>query len=63
MLTKMLDHIMSRIIDSTQAAFLPGRYVLDNVVLSQEIIHHAIHTKSPGVILKIDFEKTYDKIN
>lgn len=63
MLTKMLDPIMSRIIDSTQAAFLPGRYILDNVVLSQKIIHHAIHTKSPRVIIKIDFEKTYDEIN
>lgn len=63
MLTKRLDPIMTRIIDITQSVFLPGRYILDNVLLSQEIIHHAVDTQQPGVIIKIDFEKTYDKIN
>lgn len=63
MLTKRLEPIMTRIIDQTQAVFLPRRYILDNVVLSQEIIHFAIQSQQREVVVRIDFEKTYDKIN
>lgn len=45
MLTKRVDPLMARIINNTQSVCLPDRYILDNVVLSQEIIHHVIHTK------------------
>lgn len=54
---------MDMITNLTQAVFIHGMFILDNVVLSQEIIHHSQSLQQPGVIIKIDFEKTYDKIN
>ena len=55
--------ILQRLIDHHQSAFLKGRYILDNVVLGHEIIHHCKNTHNKGVVIKIDFEKAYDKIN
>lgn len=62
-LTNILELIMSRIIDTSQSAFLRNRYILDNVVLSQELIHSCQTQKQQRVVIKIDFEKTYDKIH
>uniref|UniRef100_A0A2N9HFI3 Reverse transcriptase domain-containing protein n=1 Tax=Fagus sylvatica TaxID=28930 RepID=A0A2N9HFI3_FAGSY len=47
-----------------QAAFVPGRRGLDNVVIAQELIH-SIHRKKGRVgqlILKLDLEKAYDRL-
>lgn len=33
------------------------------MVLSQEIIHYTKQYKQDGIIIKVDFEKVYDKIN
>lgn len=62
-LTHRLSPIMSRIIDDSQSAFLPHRYILDNVLLGQEVIHYSKQHQQQGVIIKVDFEKAYDKIN
>jgi hypothetical protein len=47
----------------SQSAFLPGRYILDGVVVLHETIHELKRRKQNGVILKLDFEKAYDKVN
>uniref|UniRef100_A0A2N9IZP5 C2H2-type domain-containing protein n=1 Tax=Fagus sylvatica TaxID=28930 RepID=A0A2N9IZP5_FAGSY len=50
-----------------QAAFVPGRRGLDNVVIAQELIH-SIHRKKGRLgrlgqlILKLDLEKAYDRL-
>jgi hypothetical protein len=41
---------------------MPGRNVLEGVVILHETIHE-LHKKKNGVILKLDFEKAYDKVN
>lgn len=48
MLTFRLEAIMNMIIDYSQTAFIKNRYILDNVVLSQEIIHHCQATNEQG---------------
>lgn len=62
-LTFRVEPILQRLIDNHQSAFLKDRYILDNVLLSHEVIHHYKHTDQQGVVVKIDFEKAYDKIN
>ena len=62
-LTNRLETLMNRLIDSSQAAFLKGRYILDNVLISQELIHFSHTQKQPSAIIKVDFEKAYDKIH
>ncbi|XP_078152676.1 uncharacterized protein LOC144547863 [Carex rostrata] len=61
LLTVRLEHVMDRLIDQTQAAFIRGRYILDNVVLSHELLHYCKTNREEGVVIKIDFEKAYDK--
>ena len=63
LLTIRLEPIMSRIIDYSQSAFLKHRYILDNVVLNQEILHSCQTSNQFGVVVKVDFEKAYDKIH
>jgi hypothetical protein len=43
--------------------FIPGRNIMEGVVILHEIIHE-LHKKKKqsGVIFKIDFEKVYDKV-
>jgi hypothetical protein len=41
---------------------MQGRYILDGVVTLHETIHEMHRKKLNGVILKIDFEKAYDKV-
>ena len=62
-LTIRLEQIMDRLIDTSQSAFIKNRYILDNMILGQEILHSSFVNKQPGVVIKIDFEKTYDKIH
>jgi Reverse transcriptase (RNA-dependent DNA polymerase) len=61
--TNKLDHMVHNIVDEEHATFIQGRFILDNVLAAHEIIHFAKTTKQQGIILKIDFEKTYDKVS
>jgi hypothetical protein len=38
-----------------------GRHILEGVVILHETIHELQRKKRDGVLLKIDFEKAYDK--
>ena len=50
------------VVSPTQTAFMPGRNIMEGVVILHETIHELHTKKRDGVILKIDFEKTYDKV-
>jgi hypothetical protein len=54
---------MDKIIDSTQAVFIQGRYILDNVLAANEIIHYAQLHKQKEIVLKLDFENAYDIVS
>jgi hypothetical protein len=54
---------MSRIISRSQNAFIKGRNIMDGVLSLHEILHETKRKKKDGVILKLDFEKAYDKIS
>jgi hypothetical protein len=57
-LTPWVDKLISR----NQTAFIPGRYILEGVVILHEILHELRVKKLQGIILKLDFEKAYDKV-
>jgi hypothetical protein len=42
---------------------MPGRNILEGVVILHETIHELHKKKKNDVILKLDFEKAYDKVN
>jgi hypothetical protein len=51
------------VIRPTQIAFMPIRHILEGVLVLHETIHELYKKKLDGVLLKIDFEKTYDRQN
>jgi hypothetical protein len=61
-LANRLTSIACRITKLFQSAFLPGRYILEGVVVLHETIHELKRKKQNGLILKLDFKKAYDKI-
>ena len=61
-LTMRLTPLAEKIISETQTAFLPGRFILEGVIILHEVLHELRTTKRKGTILKLDFEKAYDKV-
>ncbi|XP_031091044.1 uncharacterized protein LOC115996040 [Ipomoea triloba] len=57
--------LMCKLIGPHQNSFLPGRSILDNVILTQEIVH-TMHRKqgSKGLmVIKVDLHKAYDSVD
>jgi hypothetical protein len=50
------------VVRPTQSAFIPGRNILEGVVVLHENIHELHRRKMDGVLFKINFEKAYDKV-
>jgi hypothetical protein len=55
-----LQSILNEVINSNQFGFLPIRFILDNIFLTHETIHHARSYAQPLMFLKVDFSKAYD---
>jgi hypothetical protein len=47
----------------TQTTFIPGRYILEGVVILHETIHEFHRKKIDGVLFNIDLKNAYDKVN
>jgi hypothetical protein len=60
--TIQLNTVADHVIRPSQTAFMQGRNILDGVVVLHETVHELHRKKLNGVILKIDFEKAYDKV-
>lgn len=58
-----LQPVLSEVISDDQSAFLPGRFILDNIMLTHETIEWARHSRQPLLFLKLDFSKAYDKVD
>lgn len=57
--------LLNSVVSETQSAFLPGRLISDNVMISYEIMHY-LKGKRTGkdgyMALKLDMSKAYDRI-
>ena len=60
--TIRLNSVADHVVRPTQTTFMQGRNILDGVVILHETVHEMHRKKLNGVILKIDFEKAYDKV-
>jgi hypothetical protein len=60
--TNHVTAIAAFVIRPTQSAFMPGRHILEGVVVLHETIHELHRKNLDGVIFNIDFEKAYDKV-
>ncbi|GAB2297215.1 hypothetical protein Dimus_038459 [Dionaea muscipula] len=63
MLCKRFKMVLSSIIDLSQAAFVPGRLIVDNVLLCQELLYgYERKHISPRCMAKVDLRKAYDSV-
>jgi hypothetical protein len=60
--TIRISQIIHKVVRPTQTAFMPGRHILEGVVVLHEAVHEINRKKLDGVLFKIDFEKAYDKV-
>jgi hypothetical protein len=61
-LNNRLEVICNRLLAPNQTDFVKGRFILESVVPTHEIIHKVVKSKEKGVILKLDYEKAYDRV-
>lgn len=61
--TNTLVVILQRLIASKQFVFLKGRFILDSVVTAHEVLHYVHSSLEQGLVLKLDYEKAFDKVN
>jgi hypothetical protein len=54
--------IAHKVIRPTQTTFIPGRNILEGVVVLLETIYELHRKKMDDVLFKIDFEMAYDKV-
>ena len=54
--------MIDKVISPYQTAFIPGRNILEGVVILQEVMHEVRSSMSSGVFIKLDFEKTFGKV-
>lgn len=59
---KIEERILKDIIDRTQSAFIHNRQNLDGILLTGKIVED-LKRRKKGVILKLDFQKAYDKVD
>jgi hypothetical protein len=58
-----LSPVAHRVISLSQTAFIKGRLIHDGPLALHEIIHELKVKKTEAVLLKLDFEKAYDRVN
>jgi hypothetical protein len=61
-LTMRLTEVADFIVCKTQRFFLLGRNILDGVVILHGTLQHMTRKKRKGIIMKLEFEKAYDKV-
>ena len=64
-LTNRLKKVMPKIIGPYQSSFVPGRQIVDNIIIYQEALHSMRKKKGEKgyMAIKIDLEKAYDRFS
>ena len=62
-ITNRISPVGSRIIANNQTTFIKGRFILESVVAAQELIHAAHSRGESALVLKLDYEKAYDRVD
>ncbi|WVZ80083.1 hypothetical protein U9M48_027589, partial [Paspalum notatum var. saurae] len=55
--------VAEKVIKPSQTTFMSSRNIMEGVVILHETLHELHKNKLNGVVLKLDFEKVYDKVN
>jgi hypothetical protein len=58
-----LKSIMEKLISKSQSAFIRGGKILDSILIANECNDSKLRSSKPGVIGKMDLEKTNNHVN
>ena len=62
-LTARIKKVIPTLIDENQMAFINKRQALDNAFIANETIAARISSNKPGIVIKLDMEKAFDRYN
>lgn len=55
--------MLPKIISENQGGFVPKIQILDNILIVQEVLHSSLLKKEKGMIIKLDMENAFDRVN
>lgn len=60
-----LKSILPDLVGPMQSSFVPGRHKTENIIIAQGVMHtmHRKTGKTGQMLIKVDLEKAYDKLN
>ena len=64
-LANRLKSVLDAVIDESQSTFVPGRLIIDNVIVAFETMHYIDQRKKGKEALmaeKLDMSKVYDRV-
>ena len=65
LLTRRLQPLMGKLISENQSAFVPGRAIGDNILITHEVLHYLKTSKAEqrcAMAVKTDMSKAYDRL-
>lgn len=63
LLVARLKKVLGNFISENKSAFVPGRNLMDGVLVANEIVDYAVKENKSFLIFKFDIEKAYDRVN
>jgi len=60
-LANRLKPLLPLLISSEQTGYVEGHQIMDDIILSNEVIHSLKLLENPGMILNLDLSKSFDK--
>lgn len=62
-LANRMKRVLTTVVSDSQSAFVPGRLIFDNIILSHELIKgYRQKQVSPRCMAKVDIQKAYDSV-
>jgi hypothetical protein len=62
-LNNRLVPICYRLLSGNQTTFVKRRFIVESVVTAHEIIHETVRNNQKDIVLKLDYEKAYDRVS
>jgi hypothetical protein len=62
-MTNQVALVAEKVIKPSQTSFMVGKNIMEGMVILHETLHEMHRKTLDGVVLKLDFEKAYDKVN